>query len=122
MSPIESLLLFAPSSFTVLYVMILVLPYGGDTFLESVRIDLSYLSTSPFLVVNARQMARSSSMRIRPNTRLDHLDLERERIETMLRRDARRFLFQLIGLILAAMLAGGALMGAGAAVWEAIKP
>lgn len=40
----------------------------------------------------------------------------------MLRRDARRFLFQLIGLMLAAMLAGAMLMGAGAALWEAIKP
>lgn len=34
--------------------MILVLLYGSDTFFESARINLHNLSTSPFLVVDAR--------------------------------------------------------------------
>lgn len=47
--------------------------------------------------------------------RPDHLDLERQRIETMLRRDGRRFLLQIIGLMAASMVVG-------VAIWEAIKP
>jgi hypothetical protein len=62
-----------------------------------------------------RPMAKSNLDDNLTRAQLDHLDLERIRIETMLRRDGRRFLFQLIGLLVAAMVAG-------AAIWEAIKP